>query len=135
MLLSVILLLIASYTSSMHAWWENRQEIQTLKAQKAQYGDDIAKLNDTKRRFDDPAFVRQQARERFGWVLPGETGYRVIGADGQVQGDVPTLDEPPSPAAKPWYESLWGSVQEAGREPEATPTPTPTPSDDVLKEQ
>ena len=131
----MILLLIASYTSSLHAWWEGRQEIQSLKAQKAQYNAEIDRLQDTKRRFDDPAYVRQQARERFGWVLPGETGYRVIGADGKVQGNLPTLEEPPSPKAKPWYESLWGSMQEAGREPaEPAPTPTPSPSD-VLKEQ
>lgn len=135
MLLSVFLLLLASYTSSMHVWWQQRQEIQSIKAQNAQYRSDIAGLKDTKRRFEDRAFLRQQARERFGWVLPGETGYRVIGSDGQIKGDVPTLSEPPSDKPPQWYESLWGSVQEAGREPELEPAPTPDPAKEVLKKR
>ena len=34
----------------------------------------------------DPDYVRTQARERLGWVVPGETGYRVVGADGKPLG-------------------------------------------------
>jgi hypothetical protein len=132
-LLSVVLLLIASYTSSLHAWWEQRGDIQSTKAEIAMREKEIVRLEDQKDRWDDPAFVAQQARARFGWVMPGEVGYRVIGSDGTVQGDVPTLDEPPSTAPTPWYDKLRGSVEQAGKEPSRTPTKKP--DDEVLKKQ
>ena len=112
--MAVLVLLLASYTSSLHAWWQQRSEIAALETTIASREASIEELGDTQARWDDPAFVEAQARERFGWVMPGEVGYRVIGADGQVQGEVPTLAEPPAPRDRAWYESLWGSTQEAG---------------------
>ena len=91
--------------------------------------DAIDTLKDDRERWRDSAFVEQQARERFGWVLPGEVGYRVIGADGKVQGDVPTLNEPAQPEAKQWHDLLWGSVVEAGKSPKKE---TPQPDPDVV---
>ena len=70
-LLSVVLLLVGSYTSALHAWWEQRGEIQAAKAEIVMRRDAIGQLKDTKARFDDPAFIKQQARARFGWVMPG----------------------------------------------------------------
>ena len=132
-LLSVVLLLVASYTSALHAWWEQRGEIQSAKAEIVMRRDAIAQLKDTRARFDDPAFIKQQARARFGWVMPGEVGYRVIGSDGSVQGDVPTLDSPPATVERQWYDTLWGSVEQAGQEPKkAKPAADP---DEVLKKQ
>lgn len=130
----MVLLLVASYTSALHAWWDQRGEIQSAKAEIIMRRDAINQLKDTKARFDDPAFIQQQARARFGWVMPGEVGYRVIGSDGSVQGDVPTLGAPPSSAReREWYDTLWGSVQQAGQEP-AKPKPVADP-DEVLKRQ
>jgi cell division protein FtsB len=133
-LLSVVLLLVASYTSALHAWWEQRGEIQSAKAEIVMRRDAINQLKDTKARFNDPAFIKQQARARFGWVMPGEVGYRVIGSDGSVQGEVPTLEAPPSAQDdRQWYDTLWGSVEQAGKEP-AKPTPAADP-DEVLKKR
>ncbi|VXB71657.1 septum formation initiator family protein [Aeromicrobium sp. 9AM] len=133
-LLSVVLLLIASYTSTLHAWWEQRADIQATKAEIVMRKQEIAGLNDQKDRWNDPAYVKQQAKERFGWVLPGEVGYRVIGADGTVKGDVPTLDAPPTATSKTeWYDKVWGSVKEAGKTPKTT-APTTDP-DKVLKKK
>jgi cell division protein FtsB len=132
-LLSVVLLLVASYTSALHAWWEQRGEIQSARAEIVMRRDAISQLKDTKARFNDPAFIKQQARARFGWVMPGEVGYRVIGSDGSVQGDVPTLGAPPSAQERQWYDTLWGSVEQAGKEPKKV-KPAADP-DDVLKKQ
>lgn len=128
-LLSIVLLLFASYTSSLHAWWQQRGEIQSKRAEIAMREDAIDTLKDDRERWRDSAFVEQQARERFGWVLPGEVGYRVIGADGKVQGDVSTLNEPAQPEAKQWHDLLWGSVVEAGKSPKKE---TPQPDPDVV---
>lgn len=132
-LLSVVLLLVASYTSALHAWWAQRGEIQSAKAEIVMRREAINRLEDTKARFNDPAYIKQQARARFGWVMPGEVGYRVIGSDGSVQGEVPTLDAPPAARSRQWYDTLWGSVEQAGRKPpKAKPTENP---DEVLKKQ
>ena len=132
MLLSVVLLLIASYTTTLRAWWDQRGEIQETRAEIATRTAAIADLEIEEGRWDDPAYVEQQARERFGWVLPGEVGYRVIGSDGTVQGDAPTLDDPPSAAPREWYDTLWGSVLESGKKPESKPQDT---TDDVLGDE
>lgn len=113
-LLGVALMLIASYTASVHAWWQQRSEISTLQAQNRAAKADIAELEDQKTRWDDPAFVRQQARERFGWVMPGEVGYRVIGVDGELKGQASQLETPQAAPRGPWIERLWGSVEQAG---------------------
>ena len=135
MLLSVVLLLIASYTSTFHAWWQQRSEIQSTKAEIVMRKQAILDLEDQMDRWDDPAFVKQQAKERFGWVSPGEVGYRVIGSDGKVQGaDVPTLDVPAQAKSPEWYDKLWGSVKEAGKAPAPQTTNEPDP-DKVLKNQ
>lgn len=131
--MAVLLLLLASYTSSLHAWWQQRGEIIALEATIASSQATIEELGDTQARWEDPAFVESQARERFGWVMPGEVGYRVIGADGQVRGEVPTLADPPAPRDQPWYESLWGSTKEAGV-PSADVPARPDP-DTVLEEE
>lgn len=132
-LLSVVLLLIASYTSSLHAWWDQRGQIQSKRAEIVMRKDAIKELRDDEQRWTDRAFVEQQARERFGWVLPGEVGYRVIGSDGKVQGDVPTLDAPPVPKTRQWYGKLWGTVVESGKKPKKKAV-EPDP-DKVLKKK
>ncbi|GAA3515082.1 hypothetical protein GCM10022234_07550 [Aeromicrobium panaciterrae] len=131
-LLSVVLLLVASYTSTLHAWWDQRGDIQSTKAEIVMRKQAIEDLNDEKARWEDPAYVKQQARARFGWVMPGEVGYRVIGADGVVRGDVPTLDEPPAAKTPQWYDKLWGSVKQSGKEPSDK---KPEDPDAVIKKQ
>jgi hypothetical protein len=121
-LLSVVLLLVGSYTATLRAWWSARQEITTSQAERAQLKAQITELEDQKERFNDPAYIKQQARERFGWVMPGEIGYRVIGSDGEVRGEVPTLDAPAKVNSDQWYDKLWGSVTTAGT-PEADVAP------------
>ena len=130
-LLSVVVLLVGSYTSALHAWWDQRSEITAKRVEIVERREAIRELENTKRRYDDPAYIQQQARERFGWVMPGEVGYRVIGVDGQIQGELSAPTDLPEPTVTRWYNVLWGSVEAAGREPDATPVADP---DKVLKD-
>lgn len=123
-LLAVGLLLAGSYTSMLHTWWGQRQEVQAVKAQIAERREAIRDLENTKRRFDDPAFIERQARERFGWVMPGEVGYRVIGMDGTIQGEIPAPATLPEEAKVHWYDRVWASVEGAGRDPKDEPAPS-----------
>lgn len=129
----VVGLLLASYTTTMTSWWQQRNEIRALEAQNAQARDDIAALEAEKLRWDDPAYATAQARQRFGWVMPGEVGYRVIGLDGQVQGESAQLQAPPISEDSQWHEKLWDTIQLTDQTPVEQPE-TPERTDDTILE-
>lgn len=120
----VLAVLVLSYASSLRIYLdterqnaENRQSIERSQAR-------IDDLNGQLQRWDDPDYVRAQARERLGWVLPGETGYRVIGPDGKPVGT--RIESQPRDPKKPpeatWWQKMWGSVGAADQ-----PAPPPVP--------
>jgi cell division protein FtsB len=121
--------LIVSYAQSLRVWFDQHQQISALQQEIRDREKRVEQLNDEIARWDDDAYVRAQARQRLGWVMPGEVGYRVIGADGKPVGAPPAPTDPAdtqSDEQKPtWYTKLWGSVEGAGKP--ATPVqPTPT---------
>ncbi|ADB34701.1 Septum formation initiator [Kribbella flavida DSM 17836] len=126
--------LIVSYAQSVRVWFDQHQQITALQQEIRDREKRVDQLNDEIARWDDDAYVRAQARQRLGWVMPGEIGYRVIGADGKPVGAPP---EPAGPAdadaadeqEPTWYTKLWGSVEGAGKpaEPARPPSSKPTP--------
>ncbi|MER0480367.1 septum formation initiator family protein [Streptomyces sp. Edi2] len=81
---------------------------QRRKAQDA--GAALDRLREQKARWQDPDFVRQQARRHLHYVMPGETGYIV--QDGSAAGSAP---KGPQAAQRPWYENLWDTVDAADK--------------------
>ena len=78
----------------------------------------ITDLQGDLNRWDDPAYVKIQARERLGWVVPGETGFKVVEADGKpLGGGAEIIDQtkPDAPAPQAWWDKLWGSVEAADK--------------------
>jgi hypothetical protein len=113
----VVAVLMVSYASSMRAYLQQQAHIQGLRADIATSKAHIAQLEREKRRWQDPAFVEAEARRRFGWVMPGEVGYQVIGEDGKPLGHRDSLTQPRtvSADARPtWWQAAWGSVEAAG---------------------
>lgn len=130
MLLVVFAILVVSYASSMRAYVRQRSHINDLKVQIARAEADIAVAGREKRRWDDPAYVEQQARERFGWLLPGETGYQVIDSNGKPLTGDDTLTDPSSIAPdKPdaWWTKVRASL-DAADHPEKLVKPKPVTS-------
>ncbi|WP_433161611.1 FtsB family cell division protein [Kribbella sp. CA-247076] len=121
--------LIVSYAQSLRVWFDQHQQITALQQEIRDREKRVAELNDEIARWDDDAYVKAQARQRLGWVMPGEVGYRVIGADGKPVGAPPEPSTPSDAAADEqqptWYTKLWGSVEGAG-EPAVPSTPKPT---------
>ena len=75
-------------------------------------------------RWADPAYVRTQARERLGWVVPGETGYRVVDGDGNPLGGGAEIGSSRTMISEPqdaWWAKLWGSVEAADKPAPAKP--------------
>jgi cell division protein FtsB len=126
--------LIVSYAQSLRVWFDQHQQISALEQEIRDREQRVGQLDDEITRWGDDAYVRAQARQRLGWVMPGEVGYRVIGADGKPVGAPPEPTGPADPQADrdpTWYTKLWGSVEVAGRSeqdpPPATAKPTPKP--------
>ncbi|MCI9871014.1 FtsB family cell division protein [Arthrobacter humicola] len=92
---------------------DKRAEIAALQA-------DIAakqtKQEDLKRqvsRWQDPNYVKQQARDRINMVMPGETGYWVFGSDlpAAQSGGAAGAASAQDPANLPWVDALWESIR------------------------
>lgn len=57
---------------------EQRQQIATLQATQNQQKQELTQLEAQRARWDDPAYVRAQARDRLYFVMPGEVSYLVL---------------------------------------------------------
>jgi cell division protein FtsB len=127
-LVLVLSVLTISYASSLKAYFQQHSQIQRLRAQIASSESDIHRLEEEKARWRDPAYVREQARARFGYLMPGQTSYVVIGEDGRPIAAQSTLSEPrTSPSSTPtaWWTTEWRSVELAGNPPSAQPGDKP----------
>lgn len=119
-LVLVVAVLTVSYASSMRAYLQQRAHITDLKSQIAAKEASIDDLEREKRRWHDPAYVQAQARERFGYLMPGETSYVVLGEDGKPlegESELPTPSAALKPVKPAWFDTAWDSVVLAGTPP------------------
>ena len=116
-LVGVVVVLALSYASTVRVYLDQQHALAVMEQQIRDQRTQLADLEAQLARWDDPAFVKAQARERLGWVLPGETGYRVVDANGKpVDGGAVIDSERTMPAderPKPWWGRMWGSVEAA----------------------
>jgi cell division protein FtsB len=136
-LVLVLAVLTVSYASSMKAYLTQRQHVTELKADIARSEADINALEREKDRWRDPAYLQSQARARFGYVMPGETSYVVLGADGKPLQAETTLRPRQEVLAKEpvaWFRTAWDSVLLAGNPPAPAEKPKPLQHIDAPKE-
>lgn len=110
----VVAVLLVSYAYPLRTWWDQHSQQQDLEAESEQLRQEKEQLEREVALWDDPAFVAAQARDRLGFVMPGEQGYVVI----PVEDDTPepTVDGLPPSGSGEWYERLWSSVEAADEE-------------------
>ncbi len=92
----------------------------------------ITDLQQQKAALEDPAHIRAQARQRLGFVMPGEIPYQVqLPGVPQIPGE-PGAEAAPVPSDDPWYTALWHTIADAPHpvpvvpgapEPPALPVP------------
>ena len=116
-LLLVVVVLAISLGQSLRIYLSQQHDLAVAEQQIRDRSAHIADLEGELARWNDPEYVKAQARDRLGWVVPGETGYRVIGADGKpLGGGVMIESEQELPAGEHdpvWWDRLWGSVRAA----------------------
>ncbi|UUZ60390.1 FtsB family cell division protein [Nocardioides sp. B-3] len=125
-LVLVLAVLTVSYASSLRAYIQQRSHIGELKTAIAERETAINALEREKQRWQDPAFVKAQARARFGYLMPGETGFPVLDENGKPLESRAALSDPDEviktvPTAR-WSDAR-ASVELAGNPPAPTEGP------------
>lgn len=98
-----------------------RNEIGRLESQTRAQQARVAALKAQQARWNDPAYVERQARQRLHYVRPGETAYVVLGGQSAASSTTATARaggvSGAAAASTPgsWYAALWRSVTDAGR--------------------
>jgi cell division protein FtsL len=109
---AIVVVLFVPLVSTLHAWYEQRQEIDAMRATIAAQEEHVGQLQKEQARWRDDAYVVQQARKRLKMVKVGETAYTVIDTEPATAKD-PTLATAPAGGSHPWYGRLWESVEVA----------------------
>lgn len=113
----VLIVLALSFANSLRIYLTQQHDLAVAEQEIRDRSAQIADLQTELARWDDPDFIKAQARDRLGWVMPGETGYRVIGADGQPLGGgvvIESAQKLPAGEHEPvWWDRMWGSIQTA----------------------
>ncbi|MEI6361102.1 MAG: septum formation initiator family protein [Actinomycetes bacterium] len=114
----VLATLVIALSMPARAWFSQRSQIASLKANVESAQQRVADLQVQQQRWSDPSFVAAEARRRLHFVLPGEVGYVTLGSAAAAAGAA--ADTGAGQGA--WYSSLWGALQEAD-DHAATPSP------------
>jgi cell division protein FtsB len=94
-------------------WVAQRGEIHALQSQTKVQERRVVQLRQQEQRWNDPAYVKQQARLRLHYAMPGETTYVVVGKPKAHAHHAAPVSKAPV-LTGPWYSRLWQSVQAAG---------------------
>jgi cell division protein FtsB len=126
-LAAVVCVLTLTIAGPVRTYFAQRTEMNQLAASEAAMRRRIADLEQQKVKLADPAYIAAQARERLGFVKPGDIPYQV-----QLPPTAPVHGQPGSEAAAatthdPWYTSLWHTVADTPHGPPA-PAPPPPPA-------
>ncbi|WP_343046335.1 septum formation initiator family protein [Psychromicrobium silvestre] len=110
-LIAVAVLLAPSVNNYLH----QRADIASLKADIAAQQQQQKDLQTEISRWNDPAYVKQQARDRVNMMMPGETGYWVYGG-GSTPAAPQQAGTSVNPESLPWVDGLWQSIVRSATE-------------------
>ena len=139
LVLVMIVVGVVTVAPNVQTFFSYRQQIADMQAQVDAEKKELADMIVERKRWDDPVYVRSQARQRLYYVLPGEVSYLVMDA-----GSVNTSDKSGTVGAmladrrntsvisssirttsENWVDDIVGSVIRAGIEEPAVEEPAP----------
>ncbi|MCC3277304.1 septum formation initiator family protein [Arthrobacter sp. zg-Y20] len=94
---------------SVRTYLQQRSDIAAARAEIAQAQEKQSELEVQLGRWEDPAYIKQQARDRIFLVMPGEKRYLVKGENGVEEAEAKAAEEEPEDLQ--WVDSLWDSVK------------------------
>ncbi|MCX4906130.1 septum formation initiator family protein [Streptomyces sp. NBC_00878] len=104
----VLCSLVVALAYPIRQYVSQRAEVADLQRQREQARQRVEQLRDLKARWQDDAYAEQRIRERLHYVMPGETGYIVIGPDAAKK---TRTDQ--TAADRAWYVNVWDGVDKA----------------------
>ncbi|MGW6917563.1 FtsB family cell division protein [Kitasatospora sp. NPDC054939] len=134
-LVLVLCSLVAILAYPTRQFVSQRSEISAQRARAEHARQQVEQLRREKTRWQDPEYVKAQARARLHYALPGETPFVSVEPAGPAAGQ-PTggtaAAGPAAPgpvkAAQPWYTAFWRSVDAADAAALAAPPAAPLPT-------
>lgn len=126
-LAAVVLVAFIVLTPTLRAFVTQSEQRRAVEAEYAAVQSEVEALERGLERWNDPAFVESQARERLSFVRPGEVAYRVVDPQTVPSGTGEEFEglraAVPSGPQVPWYLSVWDSVVDVGIPPEERAVP------------
>lgn len=120
LVLVTFLLIVFLAAPTTKIYLDQRAEIQALEQSISENQTSRDELKRQVQLWEDPEYIRQQARERLLMVEPGQRSYLVVGGDG-VGDQAPRSSAVQEEAGRAaWADALWGSVLDAGWPQERT---------------
>jgi cell division protein FtsB len=90
---------------------DQRADLAEVRARQEVLAERVAELQHRRELLTDPNYVEAQARERLGYVYPGETPYMVQLPQPSGTAAAPERESEPR---EPWYARLWRSITGTG---------------------
>ncbi|WP_061961676.1 FtsB family cell division protein [Demequina flava] len=118
-IVGVLILAFAVVAPAVRAYLDQQAMLEGLRADAEVAQAEVDDLNAEVARWDDPAYLVAQARERLYYVFPGETPYRVLDPevieDPALQAEAEARETAADPL-RPWYDTLWESMTDGAEE-------------------
>jgi cell division protein FtsB len=113
----VVVLLVVVLAAPLHRYLTARSSLADAQRQDRNSRAALADLQRQQLQWNDPAYVRQQARSRLQYAMPGDTVYVVVTPQSRSSLSTagPRDTDPTELPGQTWNERLWGSVQSADR--------------------
>jgi cell division protein FtsB len=105
----VLGMLAVSYAYPLRAWYDQHQERDALREETQRLELSVTQLETELRLWDDPEYVRAQARERLAYVVPGEIGF-IVATEPEPETELGP-DGLPVAVDATWYDRMWTSLR------------------------
>lgn len=127
-LAAVMCVLTLTLAGPVRTFFAQHAEMKQQSQLEARLHGQIADLQQQKANMDDPAHIRAQARERLGFVMPGEIPYQVqLPSTPELPGEPGVDPGVLGPTGDPWYTALWHTIADAPHPPRVPVVPPVPP--------
>jgi cell division protein FtsB len=126
-LAAVFCVLTLTIAGPVRTYLAQRTEVDQLAASEAALRRQITELEQKKGKLADPAYIAAQARERLGFVRPGDVPFQVQLPPGAAASLQPGSEAAKATSNDPWYTSLWHTIADAPHLPPANVPPAEGP--------
>jgi cell division protein FtsB len=112
----ILFILTLAIAPPVKHYFTQRAQINSLESQLAADNVALQKAREELLRWQDPEYIKSQARERLHFVLPGERQYIVVEGSTTPSQENATEIASALTDGQPWYARLIASISEAGNQ-------------------